>query len=62
MQVIAFIEIEDVIKKILKHLGLWEKIGIWPRQPIKTYNILNYQARYVSLDDNTYFWNVFNVN
>ena len=24
MRVIAFIEHEDVIKKILKHLGLWE--------------------------------------
>ena len=30
MAVIAFIEAEDVIKKILKHLGLWD---IKPRHP-----------------------------
>jgi len=30
MAVIAFIEAEDVIKKILKHLGLWD---IKPRPP-----------------------------
>ena len=32
MAVIAFIEAEDVIKKILKHLGLWE---VKPRPPPK---------------------------
>ena len=30
MAVIAFIEAEDVIEKILKHLGLWE---LTPRPP-----------------------------
>ena len=30
MRIIAFIEDEEVIKKILKHLGLWE---IKPRPP-----------------------------
>ncbi len=30
MAVIAFIEAEDVIEKILKHLGLWE---FTPRPP-----------------------------
>jgi hypothetical protein len=30
MAVIAFIKAEDVIKKILKHLGLWD---IKPRPP-----------------------------
>jgi len=30
MAVIAFIEAEDLIKKILKHLGLWE---LTPRPP-----------------------------
>jgi len=30
MAIIAFIEAEDVIEKILKHLGLWE---VKPRPP-----------------------------
>jgi hypothetical protein len=32
MRVISFIEDQDVIKKILKHLGLWE---VKPRPPPK---------------------------
>jgi len=32
MKIISFIENEEVIKKILKHLGLWE---IRPRPPPK---------------------------
>jgi len=32
MRVISFIEDQDIIKKILKHLGLWE---VKPRPPPK---------------------------
>jgi hypothetical protein len=33
MRIIAFIEKQEVIKKILKHLGLWE---VKPRPPSQT--------------------------
>jgi hypothetical protein len=41
MKVIAFIEDEEVIKQILKHLGLWEvkKRQRSPPNPIITYQI-----------------------
>ena len=34
MKIINFIEQEEVIKKILKHLGLWEVTGRTPHQLI----------------------------
>ena len=36
MRILAFIEDEEVIKKILKHLGLWE---VQPRPPTLTAQI-----------------------
>jgi hypothetical protein len=36
MRILAFIEGEEVIKKILKHLGLWE---VQPRPPPQTAQI-----------------------
>jgi hypothetical protein len=47
MRIVAFIEDEEVIKKILKHLGLWElKAGPPPKATEKTQDY--------HLDDSTF--------
>ena len=57
MAVIAFIEAEDVIKKILKHLGLWQvKPRPPPRnaqsQPLSTEPHIDYSNTQVLSSDN----------
>jgi hypothetical protein len=60
MTVIAFIEAEDVIEKILKHLGLWEpKPRPPPRvaksQPIYTEPHIDYSDTQVCPSDNGFY-------
>jgi hypothetical protein len=57
MSVISFIEDEDVIKKILKHLGLWEVRPRPPPQTMKTQTLftephIDYSDSQVPLSDN----------
>jgi len=60
MAVIAFIEAEDVIEKILKHLGLWE---LTPRppprsvksQPLSTERYIDYSDTQVCPSDNGFY-------
>ena len=44
MRIIAFIEDEEVIKKILKHLGLWD-LEAWPPPKVKAPSLK------ISIDD-----------
>ena len=60
MRVISFIEDEDVIKKILKHLGLWEvKPRPPPRsvksQPLSTERYIDYSDTQVCPCDNGFY-------
>ena len=60
MRVISFIEDEDVIKKILKHLGLWEvKPRPPPRsvksQPLSTEPHIDYSDTQVCPSDNGFY-------
>ena len=60
MAVIAFLEAEDVIEKILKHLGLWE---VNPRppprsvksQPLSTEPHIGYSDSQVPPSDNGFY-------
>jgi hypothetical protein len=60
MAVIAFIEAEDVIEKILKHLGLWELAPRPPprsakSQPLSTEPHIDYSDSQVPFSDNWFY-------
>jgi len=61
MRIISFIEDSDVIRKILKHLNLWDvkarpppKVSVYPRLedlPAETFNIISDVQQMPSVDD-----------
>ena len=60
MRVISFIEDQEVIKKILKHLGLWEvkprpppRMAKW--QPLSTEPHIDYSDSQVPPSDNEFY-------
>ena len=59
MKVISVIEDEDVIKKILKHLGLWEREARPPPKPTKLADtIIDYSDSQVPLSDEYLYYDV----
>ena len=59
MKIISVIENEDVIKKILKHLGLWEREARPPPKPTKVADtIIDYSDSQGPLSDECLYYDM----